>query len=100
MDKKPFDRSQGQGTAAPGQLAKPDPPEKDKMPRPGTAPAGQPVDKRTPKPGAGRKDMLEGDRSDRESGRPVQLEEREDDMGNRRDTATGVRRPEDQTAKR
>jgi hypothetical protein len=100
MDKKPFDRSQGQGTAAPGQPAKPDPLEKDKMPRPGAPPAGQPVDKRMPKPGVGRKDILEGDRSDRESGRPVQLEEGDDDKGNRRDTAAGVRRPEDQAAKR
>ena len=41
-------------------------------------PEGQPIDK----PFAGRKDILESDRSDRESGRPVQLdEEDEDDEG-------------------
>lgn len=38
---------------------------------------GQPLDKQAPNPGmrVGRNDILDGDRSDRESGRPVQLED-------------------------
>jgi len=44
-------------------------------------PEGHPIDKPTPKPGTrfGRKDIFEGERSDRESGRPVQLEVEDDD---------------------
>lgn len=40
-------------------------------------PEGHPIGKPAPKPGTrvGRKDILDGDRSDRESGRPVQLED-------------------------
>jgi hypothetical protein len=101
MDKKPFDRSQGDGMQAPGQPTKPesgrrmpDAFEKEKTPRPGEQPAGQPIDKRVPMPGAGRKDIPEGERSDRESGRPLQLEEDDDGKGNRRDADVG-RRPDD-----
>jgi hypothetical protein len=38
-------------------------------------PGGHPIDKQAPKPGtrAKGKDILDGDRSDRESGRPIQL---------------------------
>jgi hypothetical protein len=84
----------------------PDALEKEKTPRLGEQPAGLLVDKRVPMPGAGRKDILEGERSDHESGRPVQLEEDDDS------TATGAtltsagegsrdRKPtEGQTAKR
>jgi hypothetical protein len=101
MDKKPFDQSQGQGTQAPGQPTKPEPGrkmpdalEKEKTPRPGQ-PAGQPIDKPMPTPGAGRKDILEGERSDRESGRPVQLENDRERKGPRRDADVGGRRPDD-----
>jgi hypothetical protein len=113
MDKKPFDRRQGQGTQAPGQPTKPESGrkmpeamEKEKTPRLGEQPAGPLVDKRMPMPGAGRKDILEGERSDHESGRPVQLEEDDDSTGNRRDADVGGRRQHDrkpaegQTAKR
>ena len=43
-------------------------------------PEGHPIDKPTPKPGTrfGGKNILEDERSDRESGRPVQLEDDED----------------------
>ena len=43
-------------------------------------PEGQPIDKQIPKSGRfGGKDILDGDRSDREAGRPVQLED-DDEM--------------------
>jgi hypothetical protein len=44
-------------------------------------PEGDPIDKQAPKPGtqSGGKDILDGGRSDRESGRPVQLEEDDDE---------------------
>ena len=44
-------------------------------------PEGQPIDKQLPTPGmrAGRSDILESERSDRESGRPVQLEGEDDE---------------------
>ena len=43
-------------------------------------PEGHPVDKQAPKPErGGGKDILDGDRSDRESGRPVQLEDDDDE---------------------
>jgi hypothetical protein len=41
-------------------------------------PGGHPIDKQIPKPGTrggGGNDILDGDRSDRESGRPIQLED-------------------------
>jgi hypothetical protein len=40
-------------------------------------PEGQPVDKQMPKPEvpAGRRDILESERSDRDSGRPIQLDD-------------------------
>ena len=46
-------------------------------------PEGHPIDKQAPKPGVrgGGKDILEGDRSDRESGRPVQLEDDDESQG-------------------
>jgi hypothetical protein len=45
------------------------------------APQGHPIDKPTPQPGApfGGKNIFDDDRSDRESGRPVQLEDDDTD---------------------
>ena len=46
-------------------------------------PEGDPIDKQMPKPGArsGGKDIFESERSDRESGRPVQLEDDDEPEG-------------------
>jgi hypothetical protein len=75
MDKKPFDRSQEQGAGV-GQPTRSEPgrkvatpPEKHKPEQPARTPRDKTM------PGAERRDSLESDRSDRESGRPVQLEE-------------------------
>ncbi len=38
-------------------------------------PDGAPIDKRLPKPGREDRGIFEGDRSDRESGRPIQLDD-------------------------
>ena len=46
-------------------------------------PEGQPIDKQMPSPDmrTGRRDLLESERSDRDSGRPIQLDdEAEDDL--------------------
>ncbi len=55
--------------------------------------AGDPTDKPLPTPGAGvkRKDFFEGERSDRESGRPVQLEGDQDDERSDRQSGRPVR---------
>jgi hypothetical protein len=101
MDKKPFDRSQPQQPTKPDAGSKtPEALDKNKTPsRPGAQPGGPPIDKGTSGGGLGRKDdVLEGQRSDRESGRPVQLGKDDDGKGNRRDADAGGRRPDDQKA--
>jgi hypothetical protein len=91
MSKKPADRrpdqkptGPGAGTYAPGN------PERDRMPD-DVQERKRPIDKPLPKPGAGGKgkgkDFFEGERSDRESGRPVQLEG--DEENERSDRASG-----------
>jgi hypothetical protein len=81
-DRRPDERPPEQSAARydpskphPGRL--PEDPQED---REFHKPAGRPVDKPLPTPEARRrgKDGLEGERSDRESGRPVQLEEDEE----------------------
>jgi hypothetical protein len=85
MDKKQADRRPGEKPAEQGQ-GKYDPSKPEsgrRMPevREGSKKFGQsedhPIDKQAPKPGtrSGGKDILDGDRSDRESGRPLQLED-------------------------
>jgi hypothetical protein len=79
-DRRPDDKpaEQGQGKPVP-ERRMPEVPEGGKR---FGQPEGRPIDKQAPKPGmrSGGKDTLEGDRSDRESGRPVQLED-DDDKG-------------------
>jgi len=95
MGKKPFDQNQGHGTGTgAGQPTKPEPgrkmpapPEKHR-PSKREQPAGMPVDQ--PMPGTEHEDILDSDRSDRESGRPVQLEE-----DKRRHADPAARRPDD-----
>jgi hypothetical protein len=75
-DEKP--RQQGPGKYDP---AKPESgrrmPEAPKDRKEFGKPEGHPMDQHAPKPGtrSGGKDIFDGDRSDRESGRPVQLED-------------------------
>ena len=96
MSKKPADRRPDENPTGPGAGAyAPGNPERDRMPddvreRKGfEKPAGRPIDKQLPTPGAGGKgkDFFEGERSDRESGRPVQLEG--DEENERSDRASG-----------
>jgi hypothetical protein len=60
-------------------------------------PAGGPIDKPLPTPGAGDRgrDIFDGERSDRESGRPVQLEGDEDDERSDRESQRPVQLEED-----
>ena len=86
-DEKPTGRGPGAydpGSPEAGRMPE-DSPERKRF----ETPEGRPIDKPFPAPGAGGrgKDIFEGDRSDRESGRPVQLEEDED--GTRSDRESG-----------
>ena len=76
MNKKQFDRRPDEKPAEQGTGTQHDPITR----RPGEHPEGHPIDEPTPKPGTrlGRKEILEGERSDRASGRPVQLEDDEE----------------------
>jgi hypothetical protein len=82
-DERPAEQEVGRhdpNRPEPGRKA-PDLPKKDKAYRkPGEHPEGHPIDKTTPKPEPrfGDKEIFEGDRSDRASGRPVQLEDEEE----------------------
>lgn len=89
MNKKQVDRRPGEKPADQGP-DKRDPvePEPGKWTPEGSQGPGNrgdhPVDKQAPKPGArsGHKEILDADRSDRESGRPIQLADDEDRAGN------------------
>ena len=80
MDKKQADRRPDEQSGAQGDRKTADPgrrmPEDKGL---GRKPEGQPIDKPLPQPGHERKDrgLGQDERSDRESGRPVQLEEGE-----------------------
>lgn len=86
MGKKRVDRRPDQRPTGPGAGTDPGNPEAGRMLEelPGRRgfekPAGRPIDKSLPTPGAGGRsqDIFEEGRSDRESGRPVQLEEDEE----------------------
>ena len=93
MDKKQTDRRPDEkpATQNPGRpdVTKPDAarrPPGDSAERKGfPKPEGNPIDKQMPKPGGGSggKDIFESERSDRESGRPVQLEDDNEPEGGR-----------------
>ena len=78
MDKKQADRRPAEKPAEHGSGRRmPEAPEGNKG---FGKPEGQPIDKPLPSPEAHRKeDLLESERSDRESGRPVQLDEEDED---------------------
>jgi hypothetical protein len=69
--RRPVDKPAGQGSGP----SRPDRP--DRGGKGFGKPEGHPIDKQMPDPGtrAGGKDILESERSDRESGRPVQLDD-------------------------
>jgi hypothetical protein len=83
MDKQQFEKMAGQESGKPQVPARPEPrrrtpeaPERDREDsRPGEEPEGTPIDRGMPRPrpDLGGRDILEGERSDRESGRIVQL---------------------------
>jgi hypothetical protein len=85
MDKKPFEQRSGQGPGVQHEPVKPEPgrripqePEKNRTPRRPTEPSdARRVDK--PAPGSAAdlegEDVLEGERTDQRSGRPVKLDE-------------------------
>jgi hypothetical protein len=88
MDEKPVNRRRDAKPAEQGAGRQRDPMKPKSRPktsdaperghgRPEKQPEGFPIDKSTPKPGTrfGGKDILDGERSDRESGRPIQLED-------------------------
>jgi len=86
MDKKPFEQRGGQGPGAQQGSVKPEPgrksqeeSEKNRTRRPAPPRESRPVDKPVPNPEAEleREDILEDERSDQKSGRPVQLEARD-----------------------
>lgn len=80
MDKKPFEQRGGQGMPQQGAI-KPEPErktpdEKDRAPRrPAEPPKTRPVDPRAP--GSGDRPPFDRERSDEQSGRPIQLDKRE-----------------------
>jgi hypothetical protein len=96
MSKKPVDRRPAEKPTRPGDGAnapsnsEPGRMAEDLQERKGLDKLeGRPIDKPfpTPRTGGKGKDFFEGERSDRESGRPVQLEDDED--GERSDQASG-----------
>ena len=104
MSRKPVGRRPNEKPTAPGAGPnKPGNPEPGRMSGdlPGRKefekPAGRPLDKPFPAPGAGGKgeDLFDGERSDRESGRPVQLESDEDEERSDRELGRPVQLEDD-----